>query len=79
LAASGELARRHADAVLVIVTHGPVLDMVYRAASGTELGEPRTVDLVNTGINRVRFDAGAWHVEVWADGSHLDESLLTSA
>lgn len=37
------------------------------------------LELVNTGINRVRFDARAWRADVWGDGSHLDDSLLTLA
>jgi broad specificity phosphatase PhoE len=79
LAVPGEFTRRHPDAAPAIVTRGPALYMLYRAARGIELGEPRTVDLVSTGINQVRFDTGAWHVEVWGDGSHRDEILLTPA
>jgi probable phosphoglycerate mutase len=74
----GEIAGRHAQDVAVVVTHGLVLDMVYRAAYRIPLDEPRDFELVNAGINRIHFDTGNWRVEVWGDGSHLDEGLLTS-
>ena len=74
-----EIAKRHAADVVTVITHGLVLDLVYRAANGIALGEPRTFELVNAGINRVRFDGGAWRVDAWGDGSHLDEGILTSA
>ena len=74
----GEIAGRHAQDIAVVVTHGLVLDMVYRAAYRIPLDEPRDFELVNASINRIRFDTGIWRVEVWGDGSHLDEGLLTS-
>ena len=73
-----EIAARHPDELVVIVTHGLVLDIVYRAANGIAWEEQRIHELVNAGINRCRFDAGTWHIEVWGDGSHLEEGILTT-
>ena len=72
-----DIAARHAQELVVVVTHGLVLDLIYRAAQGIGLGERRMHDLVNAGINRLRFEAGTWHIEVWGDGAHLEEGLLT--
>jgi probable phosphoglycerate mutase len=74
-----EVGERHARETVVVITHGLVLDVVYRAARGIPHELPRIHELVNAGINRLRYDGGAWHIEAWADGSHLDASLLTSA
>ena len=73
-----EIAARHAGELVVAITHGLVLDALYRAALGIATELPRIHELVNAGINRLRYDGGAWHIEVWADGSHLDASVLTS-
>ena len=40
-----EIAERHAGDMVVVVTHGLVLDMVYRSANGIALSEPRTFGL----------------------------------
>jgi probable phosphoglycerate mutase len=74
-----EIADRHGRELVVVITHGLVLDAVYRAALGIPPELPRIHELVNAGINRLRYDGGAWHVEAWADGSHLDANVLTSA
>jgi probable phosphoglycerate mutase len=73
-----EIAARHAGESIVVITHGLVLDVIYRTAVGIPFEQRRTYDLVNAGINRFRYDAGAWHLEVWADGSHLNDGLITT-
>jgi probable phosphoglycerate mutase len=72
-----EIAGRHKDELVVVVTHGLVCDVAYRAAHAIELMAPRTFELVNTGLNRFRFEGGAWHLEAWGDASHLDAGMAT--
>lgn len=67
-----EIVGRHAGEVVVVVTHGLVLDMVYRSAYRIDLDAPRTFELVNAGINRCRYHKDAWRVEVWGESGHLD-------
>ena len=74
-----EIVARHPQQLVVVVTHGLVLDVFYRLAMGIAPEERRIHDLVNAGINRLLYDNGTWRIEVWGDGSHLDEGLLTSA
>ena len=78
LACLHEIAARHAPELVVVITHGLVLDVLYRAALGIPPELPRIHELVNAGINRLRYDGSAWHIEAWADASHLDASVLTS-
>ena len=73
--AMSALARAHAHKTLIIVTHGGVLDMIYRTAQDQVLSGPRVVQIPNGGINRVRsFErAGSLRFEItdWADAAHL--------
>ena len=72
-----EIAQRHLGRLAVVVTHGLVLDMVYRSAYRIPLDERRNFELVNAGINRCRLNREVWQVDVWGDGSHLELEPLT--
>jgi probable phosphoglycerate mutase len=65
------LTQRHPGQTLLMVTHGGVLDMIYRAAHGLPLGGPRQCDIPNAGISRVRTDGHALEILSWADTAHL--------
>ncbi|MDE2617116.1 MAG: histidine phosphatase family protein [Burkholderiales bacterium] len=65
------LAQRHAGQTLAVVTHGGVLDMVYRSALGLSLSGPRVSEIPNAGINRVRLQGEAIEILDWADTRHL--------
>jgi probable phosphoglycerate mutase len=72
-----EIAERHRGGEAVVVTHGLVLDALYRAAHGMTLGEPRTVPLLNASVNVFRYGGGAWRLETWGDVSHLAAESVT--
>ena len=78
LAGLAEIATRHANELVVVVTHGLVCDVTYRAAYGMDLMAPRHFELVNAGLNRFRFDGAAWKCDVWGDAEHLDDELRSS-
>jgi probable phosphoglycerate mutase len=65
------LLARHAGRRVVVVTHGGVLDMLWRSAMALPLGGPRECEIPNTGINRLRWTDGRLQVEQWADDAHL--------
>ena len=69
--ALGEAARAHAGARIAVVTHGGVLDMLWRQAQGLPLSGPRTVAIPNAGINRVRWVDDQLQIDQWADDAHL--------
>ncbi len=56
---------------LAIVTHGGVLDMLWRTAKGLPLDGLRACEIPNTGLNRLRWADGTLHIEQWADDAHL--------
>ena len=73
----GEICERHAGDEVVVVTHGLVLDVVYRKAHGLGYREPRPVPLVNASLNAFSYADGAWRMEFWGDVAHLDPGLVT--
>lgn len=66
-----DLCRDTECADLTVVTHGGVLDMVWRHARGETLHGPRRCDIPNAGLNRVRVQSGRFHIEAWGDVEHL--------
>jgi 2,3-bisphosphoglycerate-dependent phosphoglycerate mutase len=66
-----ELATAHGDKTLVLVTHGGVLDMLWRTVHGLPLHGARECAIPNTGINRLRWRGGSLEIVRWADDRHL--------
>lgn len=65
------LAHEHMDARIVVVTHGGVLDALYRFVQGVPLERPRDFPIFNASLNTVCYADGKWSVERWGDISHL--------
>jgi probable phosphoglycerate mutase len=72
-----EIAGRHRGEEVVVVTHGLVLDSLYRAAHGLDHGAQRPVPLINASVNLFGFGAGGWHLVAWGDVGHLDPAEVT--
>jgi 2,3-bisphosphoglycerate-dependent phosphoglycerate mutase len=78
------IVQAHPGERIACVTHGGVLDCVYRYANGLRLDAPRDYALLNTSINTVAFESdGKARVLEWADVAHLggasDDDGLTKA
>ena len=71
MAAVRELAAAHAGARLAVVTHGGVLDMLWRTVHGCSLHGPRDCAIPNTGINRLHWRSGTLAIDCWGDDAHL--------
>jgi probable phosphoglycerate mutase len=73
--ALGRIATENTGQRLLVVTHGGVLDMVWRTARGLGLNGPRQSDIPNAGFNRIRIADAAQpdQIEIvdWADTRHL--------
>ena len=66
-----DIAARRAGGRIAVVTHGGVLDMVWRAAHGLLLDGPRACPIPNTGLNRVTVDAERLDISGWGEDAHL--------
>lgn len=69
------LAADHRGETVLLVSHGGVLDVMYRIASGQPLHEQRRVPIPNAALNWLSHDGTHWQVDSWADESHLAASL----
>jgi len=72
VAATERLLARHAGQTVVLVTHGGVLDCLYRAATRLPLQAARTWTLGNAAINRLLYSDAGFILVGWNDGAHLD-------
>jgi len=78
LACLTELVHAHPGATLAIVTHGGMLDTIYRTAEGIAWETPRSHLLPNVSINRVLAQpvpgrTPDLRVLSWAESGHLAE------
>ena len=67
------LAAQHPGQQIVMVAHGGVMDVLYRAATRQEIQAPRTWDLGNATINRLLWTPEGLSLVGWADTQHLDD------
>jgi len=72
-----EIAGRHSGEEVVVVTHGLVLDALYRAAHGLDHGVPRPVPLINASLNLFEYRSSTWRMVEWGDVRHLTEDEIT--
>ncbi len=71
MGAVNRMVAAHPGETLLVVTHGGVLDMIYRTALALGLNGPRQSDIPNGGLNRVRVNGDAIDILAWADIAHL--------
>jgi len=69
------LVRHHAGQTILAVSHGGVLDIIYRKATGRTLEAPRDFKIPNCALNWFTIDAHGWHLQAWADRHHLERVL----
>ena len=76
LAAVADIGRRYAGQTAVLVSHGGVLDVVYRAARLLDWRAPREHQMLNAAVNRLAVSSEplALSIEVWGDVAHLEDS-----
>lgn len=69
------LAAQHVGGQIVLVAHGGVLDVLYRAATRQDIQAPRTWQLGNAAINRLLWTPDGLSLVGWADTQHLDNAV----
>ncbi len=66
------IAARHPGQQVLVVTHGGVLDIAHRLATGKPLDAVRDFTIPNAALNWLEFAGGRWRLLAWAEQSHLD-------
>jgi 2,3-bisphosphoglycerate-dependent phosphoglycerate mutase len=74
--AVADLAARHRGQHIAVVTHGGVLDALYRAATRIALDAPRTWQVGNASINRLLHGDDGFTLVGWSDAFHLEAPAL---
>ena len=72
IAAVERLVAAHAGRTIALVSHGGVLDCLYRAATRTALEAPRSWILGNAAINRLLHTPQGFTLVGWDDAGHLE-------
>lgn len=70
------LAAKHTGQQIVVVGHGGVNDVLYRAAIRLALDAPRTWSLGNAEINRLLWSPEGFNLVSWAEITHLEGLTL---
>jgi 2,3-bisphosphoglycerate-dependent phosphoglycerate mutase len=67
------LAALHPGQTIALVSHGGVMDCLYRAAARVALDAPRSWQLGNASINRLLYTPQGFTLVGWSDNYHLDD------
>jgi probable phosphoglycerate mutase len=67
-----KLRHEHAGKTILLVSHGGVLDMMYRITTNQALDADRIVVVPNASLNWISHDGISWRLDRWADTGHLD-------
>ena len=67
-----ELAIRHSDEQIAVVTHAGVLTAMLRHVLGLPLEWPRRFTRLNASWNAFVCEGGKWLLQTWGDVSHLE-------
>lgn len=71
------IAQRHAGGTVVVVTHGLVLDTLYRVTHRMPIEVKREAPLLNASLNTFRRADDAWVMISWGEVAHLAEVGVT--
>lgn len=75
LATIAGIAQANVGRRVALVTHGGVLDAVYRSARCMPLDAPRDFPIYNASVNLLRWDGAGFEVLRWGDIGHLPQEL----
>jgi len=70
-----EIHESHRGGAVLMFTHGGVLEMAYRHATGRGLSSARDFEIPNAGLNYVEVGQGRWSILAWAEIGHLSVTL----
>jgi len=73
IATATRLAALHPGQTIALVSHGGVMDCLYRAAARVALDAPRSWQLGNAAINRLLYTPQGFTLIGWSDDYHLDD------
>jgi len=79
ITALSDIAEQHSGGLALIITHGGIVDSLFRETLGIPFESPRRYSLYNTAVNRFSFCDGSWTLRLWGEISHLSAAGATDA
>jgi len=70
-----EIARRHRGESVVAITHGGVVQGMFRHVTGVGFEAPRRFAIRNAAYNVFLRDEGGWSLDTWGDIAHYPGEL----
>ena len=70
------IVKNNAAQRMLILTHGGVLDCLYREAMGMPVDAKREFGIINAAINRLHWNGEKFTLLQWADAQHLERDGL---
>lgn len=70
------IVKNHTEQRMLILTHGGVLDCLYREATGMPVDAKREFGIINAAINRLYWNGEKFTLLQWADAQHLERDGL---
>ena len=74
-----DIASRHLGGNVLVVTHGGVVDRLFRETLCIPYDAPRKYSLYNAALNRFSFCEDSWILRLWGGVSHLAEAGTSDA
>ncbi len=68
-----ELAKAHAGQIIAVMTHGGILDSLFRHVVEMPLESNHQFSISNASINVVSKNDSGWRLESWGNVSHLSD------
>lgn len=73
-----ELAARHPGESIVAVTHGGLVQGMFRFVTGLGFEAPRRFAIRNAAYNVFLRDEGGWSLETWGDIAHYPSEIVSA-
>ena len=67
------IAGKHPGEKIVVITHGGILDAVFRHTLAISLSQPRRYSIFNCAFNSIEIDGDNWRLLTWDDMNHLGD------
>lgn len=74
-----DIASRHPGGKILVVSHGGIVDSLFRETLGIPHESPRQYSLYNAALNTFTWCENRWTMKLWGEVSHLGSAGTTDA
>jgi 2,3-bisphosphoglycerate-dependent phosphoglycerate mutase len=66
-----QIAKKHPGGKVVVITHGGILDAIFRHTLFISLDQQRRYSIFNCAFNSIEIEGDSWRLITWGDMNHL--------